>query len=212
VITGNKAQFKGTGKINDCGTYNFIVTVIDNSTCEIDDEHDGDSDDDRDHHNGYDRDDNYPGYHRDGKKCNDRKCSIPDQFRIQISTTTGIVVYDNQMDQPVSDFVGLNITRGSIEVNDTKITKKVKEVQETINVNTLFVYPNPTKYKYTLFLEGNSNENVQVEVFDMTGRLLKNIESTPGQIIEFGEDLPIGAYFAIVSQGTYKKTVRLIKQ
>ncbi len=213
VITGNKAQFKGTGKINDCGTYNFIVTVIDNGTCEIDDEHDGDGDDDRDHHNGYDRDENRPGYHRDGKKCNDRKCIIPDQYRIQITTTTGIVVYDNQMNQLVSDFVASNITRGAIEVNDTKITKKVTAAApETTITSTLFVYPNPTSYKYTLFLEGGSKEKVQVEVFDMVGRLVKHIESNDGQVIEFGEDLPTGAYFTTVTQGTYQKTVRLIKQ
>jgi hypothetical protein len=209
VIAGNKAQFMGTGKINDCGTYNFIVTVIDNSTCEIDDEHDGDCDDDRDHHNGYDRDDNRPGYHRDGKKCNDRKCSIPDQFRIQITTTTGIVVYDNQMGQPVSDFVASNITRGAIEVNDTKITKKVIIAEVP---NRLYVYPNPSSYKYALFLESKSSEKVQVEVYDMIGRLLKRIESSDAQIIEFGEDLPTGTYFAIVSQGTYQKTVQLIKE
>jgi hypothetical protein len=112
------------------------------------------------------------------------------------------------MGQPVSDFVASNITRGAIEVNDTKITKKVIVTEET---NRLFVYPNPTSYKYALFLESKSAEKVQVEVYDMIGRLVKRIESSDGQIIEFGEDLPMGNYFAIVSQGTYQKTIQLIK-
>jgi hypothetical protein len=113
------------------------------------------------------------------------------------------------MNQPVSDFVASNITRGAIEVNDTKITKKVIVTEET---SKLYVYPNPSSYKYTLFLESSSTEKVQVEVYDMIGRFLKHIESNDGQVIEFGEDLPAGTYFTTVSQGTYQKTVQLIKQ
>lgn len=74
------------------------------------------------------------------------------------------------------------------------------------------MYPNPTNKQFTLFLEGASKEKVQVEVFDMIGRLLKHIESNDGQAIEFGEELPTGAYFTVVCQGTYPKTVRLIKK
>ncbi|MBF2708557.1 T9SS type A sorting domain-containing protein, partial [Flavobacterium soyangense] len=213
VIVGNKSQFKGTGTINGSGTYNFIVTAIDNGNCDMQDEHDGDIDDGMEHRNVYDLDPNHFGYHRDGKKCNDAKCTIPDQFRIKITRTDGAVVYDNQMGVLVSDYTATNITRGNIEVNDTKITKKVVAVApETTITSTLFVYPNPTSYKYTLFLEGGSKEKVQVEVFDMVGRLVKHIESNDGQAIEFGEDLPTGAYFTTVTQGTYQKTVRLIKQ
>jgi len=49
-------------------------------------------------------------------------------------------------------------------------------------------------------------------LYDVLGRTVKHIESSDGQPIQFGEDLPTGAYFTIVSQGVNQKTVRLIKQ
>lgn len=81
-------------------------------------------------------------------------------------------------------------------------------------VGTLKViaYPNPSKYQFTLVLESDSKEKVVVLVYDILGKALKHIESSDGQPIVFGEDLPVGAYFATVSQGNYQKTLSLIKQ
>ncbi len=59
VISGSKAQYKGTGTINGTGSYGFLLTAVD-------------------------------GQYNGG--------SAPDRFRIKIwDTTTGNVVYDNQM-------------------------------------------------------------------------------------------------------------------
>ena len=74
------------------------------------------------------------------------------------------------------------------------------------------VYPNPSDYQFTLILKGGSGETVQVEMFDMLGRLVQHIESSDGQSIIFGKELPVGAYFTTISQGSNKKTVRLLKQ
>ncbi|WP_035671471.1 T9SS type A sorting domain-containing protein [Flavobacterium sp. 83] len=215
VIAGNKSQFKGTGKINNMGTYNFIVTAIDNGTCEGEDEHDGDIDDDNDHHNGYDKDENHNGYHRDGKKCNDKKCLIPDQFRIVITTSAGIVVYDNQMGMSQDGYAASNITRGSIEINDTKITTKiVKNKVEKIEALSFLpkVYPNPSNNQFTIEVKSGSVSKVEVVVYDLIGRIIKQIQVNDGQEINFGEELPFGTYLAIISQGSNQKTVKLIKQ
>jgi hypothetical protein len=217
VISGNKTQFKGTGKINNLGTYNFTVTAIDNGICEMEDEHDGDGDDEHDHHNGYDRDDNRLGYHRDGKKCNDRRCSIPDQFRIVITTITGVVVYDNQIGMLQDGYAVSNITRGAIEVNDTKITKKnvagnIIAPKAKATIFNLFAYPNPTNSQFVLVVEGGSNEKINVVIYDELGRMIKHIDNIDGQQIKFGEGLPSGSYIAIINQGINQKTVRLIKE
>ncbi|MBA4276269.1 Ig-like domain repeat protein, partial [Flavobacterium sp.] len=94
------------------------------------------------------------------------------------------------------------------------IVKQVKEtpiVAEPTPFNVI-AYPNPAKYQFTLVIEGGSKEKVDVVLYDVLGRTVKHIESSDGQPIQFGEELPTGAYFTIVSQGVNQKTVRLIKQ
>ncbi len=92
-------------------------------------------------------------------------------------------------------------------------SKQVKEIPvvESVPFNVI-AYPNPAKYQFTLVVEGGSKEKVGVMVYDVLGRTVKRIESTDGQPIQFGEELPTGAYFTIVSQGANQKTVRLIKE
>ncbi len=75
----------------------------------------------------------------------------------------------------------------------------------------VIAYPNPAQYQFTLVVEGGSKEKVDVVLYDVLGRTVKNIEISDGQPIQFGEELPTGVYFAIVSQGVNQKTVRLIK-
>jgi hypothetical protein len=182
----------------------------------MEDEHDGDSDDGNDHHNGFDKDENHLGYHRDGKRCNDRKCITADQFRIVITDGLGNLIYDNQINMALDGFAATAISRGAIEVNDTKLTKKISGVkasaEDKVLESTLYLYPNPTNTQFTLFLDGNSKDKIEVDMFDMLGKYIKHIESNDGQIIDFGQDLPTGAYFTTITQGTYQKKVRLIKQ
>jgi hypothetical protein len=96
-----------------------------------------------------------------------------------------------------------------------KTNAKIAEVVEIPAEPTPFnvkAYPNPANYQFTLVVEGGSAEKVDVVLYDVLGRTVKHIESKDGQPIVFGEELPTGAYFTIVSQGVNQKTVRLIKQ
>jgi hypothetical protein len=105
----------------------------------------------------------------------------------------------------------------------TSTTAKISDVSLTLNnVKTkddfeptpfdIKAYPNPTQDQFTLVVEGGSNEKVEVLVYDSLGRMVKHIDNSDGQSILFGEELPSGAYIAIVSQGINQKTVNLIKQ
>ncbi|WP_395049747.1 hypothetical protein, partial [Flavobacterium sp.] len=64
----------------------------------------------------------------------------------------------------------------------------------------------------TLLVEGGHNEKVEVLVYDMLARMVKRIEKTDGQPIQFGEELPRGEYLTIVKQGENMKAVNVIKQ
>ncbi|PZX94442.1 hypothetical protein DOS84_07425 [Flavobacterium aquariorum] len=89
-----------------------------------------------------------------------------------------------------------------------------KEIEPTISPDPFDVkaYPNPSNYQFTLEVEGGSVEKIEVEVYDMGGRHIKHIESDFNQSIVFGEELPTGTYLTIVSQGSNRKALKLIKK
>jgi hypothetical protein len=89
--------------------------------------------------------------------------------------------------------------------------KQIEVVEEEIPFKVT-AYPNPSSSQFTLLVEGDKNEKVEVLVYDMLARLVKRIEKTDGQPILFGEELPSGEYLTIVKQGENMKAVNLIKQ
>jgi hypothetical protein len=86
-----------------------------------------------------------------------------------------------------------------------------EESIEPVSFNVM-AYPNPTANYFTLDLIGGSNEKVAIDIFDMHGGHIRHIESADRQLITFGEDLPSGGYFAIINQGTNRKTLKLVKK
>ncbi|WP_313807717.1 MBG domain-containing protein, partial [Flavobacterium sp.] len=77
---------------------------------------------------------------------------------------------------------------------------------------TVKVYPNPSNSLFNLEIENGSEDNVLIEVFDLSGRRVKQIKPIDLHSITFGEDLPRGVYLANVSQGDNSKTIRLAKE
>jgi hypothetical protein len=89
--------------------------------------------------------------------------------------------------------------------------KALAVIEEPVPFN-IIAYPNPAKYQFTLVIEGGSKEKVGIMVYDVLGRTVKRIESNDDQPIIFGEELPKGAYFTIISKGSNQKTLLLIKE
>jgi hypothetical protein len=91
-----------------------------------------------------------------------------------------------------------------------------KEVQPLVSPEVIpfdvKAYPNPSNYQFTLEVKGGNVEKIEVEVYDMGGRHIKHIESDFNQSIVFGEELPAGTYLTIVSQGSNRKALKLIKK
>jgi PKD repeat protein len=138
-----------------------------------------------------------------------------DKFRIKIwdKNNGNAVVYDNQMSAAENADASTLIAGGSIVIHEVKkANAKIIEIPaEPVPFNVI-AYPNPAKYQFTLVVQGDSKEKVDIMVYDALGRTVKHIESNDVQSIQFGEELPTGAYFTIVSQGANQKTVRLIKE
>lgn len=75
-------------------------------------------------------------------------------------------------------------------------------------------YPNPFAGSFNIGVVSASNKDINVKVYDMTGRLLGNddVKSTGIESFETGAGYPSGVYNVIVSQGENVKTLRLIKR
>jgi len=88
-------------------------------------------------------------------------------------------------------------------------TETVTQAGKTFGVK---VYGNPAEHSFILFVEGDSKENVRVSMYDVSGRLVKQIEKGYGQSIRFGEGNKAGVYFVEVRQGINRKVIMLLKE
>ena len=75
-------------------------------------------------------------------------------------------------------------------------------------------YPNPFADTFNIELTTSAEANVNVKVYDMTGRMLehKEVPVTEMQTLQVGERYPAGVYNVIVTQGDQAKTLRVIKR
>jgi hypothetical protein len=76
----------------------------------------------------------------------------------------------------------------------------------------VLVYPNPSAYQFNLVVDSSSKEQLDVIVYDISGKMVKHFVRNKEESIVFGEELPRGVYIALISQGANSKTVKLIKQ
>jgi len=192
VVTGSKAQYKGSGKtiINgvEQGGNAFILTVI------------------------------------DGK--NSTNPDGVDKIRLKIyNKNTGAVIYDNQMgasetadpttavDSPNALGTDIVVVSSTTAVSADLTQNAQMEITPEVTKFNVNVSPNPTEHHFTLYLEGGSNEKVQLVVYDAIGRQVKKIEKGDGSgAITFGENLKVGIYIVEVRQGANRKAIKLVKQ
>lgn len=78
------------------------------------------------------------------------------------------------------------------------------------NDHELNVYPNPSVSAFNFRLKTTSQELVTIRIFDLMGRLVREYSSmAPDEIIKVGDNLDAGIFVAVVTQGTYRKTVKI---
>ncbi|MDP2088686.1 MAG: MBG domain-containing protein [Flavobacteriaceae bacterium] len=73
-------------------------------------------------------------------------------------------------------------------------------------------YPNPSTEYFTLKLQGATQDQVQVNVFDVNGRLVYTKTANYNDSYQFGERFQAGVYLVNVQQGTNKVSLKVIKQ
>ena len=145
-----------------------------------------------------------------------------DQIGIIVYNSAGGVYFSSNWNgtstvQQIIDGGNLVVHGNKIGTQSTtaQVNPTTAVVQPDLDLSDKFgvkVYGNPTQYQFTLFLEGNSKENVRLSIYDNNGRLVQQIEKGYGQNIQFGEGFKSGTYIVEVRQATNRKVIKLIKQ
>jgi aerobic-type carbon monoxide dehydrogenase small subunit (CoxS/CutS family) len=101
-----------------------------------------------------------------------------------------------------------------MEINNTAELK----IMEDINSHSLSAYPTPFTNSMTLNYMVKTDGNYQVNLYDMTGRLVRNLHTGHGQAgtqerLELdGRVLKSGIYLIAITNGTERQTIRVVKK
>jgi hypothetical protein len=77
---------------------------------------------------------------------------------------------------------------------------------------TTTVWPNPSINSFNLEVQSTSDEKVVLNVFDINGHLIFNLNANSNQPTSFGKDLKAGTYLVLVRQGNNSNTIKVVKQ
>jgi uncharacterized repeat protein (TIGR03803 family) len=73
------------------------------------------------------------------------------------------------------------------------------------------VFPNPSRGYFELQIESASVEGIEMNLYDINGRLISTFNIANHKTLSFGENLKPGAYTINIKQGKQQKILKLIK-
>ncbi len=123
-------------------------------------------------------------------------------YNLTLPLNGGNIVVHNGVNCPNNNRVNNSITTNNKELVTTP----------EATLFTVKAWPNPTENNFILQVMSNNNEKVEMTVFDISGKLLKQMKGNAGQIFRFGDEWKAGTYVAMIIQGRNKKIINLIKQ
>ncbi len=143
---------------------------------------------------------------------------------------TGIEVTKSLRTFTLNDFAGMGLIPGySYNVNVRLIFEEGAPLGSYGKTCTLTVpggarikevafdaiaHPNPFAESFGIELMSSSNNDISVNVYDMTGRILetRNVSTSEMTSATFGDRYPAGVYNIVIQQNDNVKTLRIIKR
>ncbi|HLP39731.1 T9SS type A sorting domain-containing protein [Lacibacter sp.] len=111
-----------------------------------------------------------------------------------------------------SDATPFSTTANCNGVNTLETTENRTAVEETNQLFTVNVMPNPSNTNFRIVLtHSNMNEPVHITVTDMLGRVIETRTSPAGQVISLGDKYQAGTYIVKLIQGKRVQQLKLIK-
>jgi hypothetical protein len=107
---------------------------------------------------------------------------------------------------------GIGQTENATSSNDLGVTDKI--ISEKLSSAIVIAYPNPFSNYTTIEIEGYSYKNIQMQVIDVTGRIVKVLQvQKQQQLILQKENLQQGVYFYhLIGDGEFFHTGKLLLQ
>ncbi|HNQ13792.1 MAG TPA: T9SS type A sorting domain-containing protein [Bacteroidia bacterium] len=108
------------------------------------------------------------------------------------------------------DVCQIGVMPSSPSIVKNHLSAKLNASEGRIELNA---YPNPSQGAFNLYIVPVTDENVNVSIIDLSGRLVESSSYGSGeQTISIGQDLKAGIYFVEVSQGSnYREVTRISK-
>ena len=99
------------------------------------------------------------------------------------------------------------VTGGGLSFLDT-------DTFTTVDTASLKSYPNPFNTCFRLSFESTSTDEVGVNAYDLTGRLMESHKMNYNDVNnqEFGSNYQSGMYIIVLKQGEISKSFRVIKR
>lgn len=85
------------------------------------------------------------------------------------------------------------------------------EIVENSFSKSLSIYPNPTDGNFSIDL-GTIYQKIQIEISDISGKMIDSKSSSQSQIINISLDNPAGIYLISIQADDQKATLRLVKE
>ncbi|MBS1609195.1 MAG: T9SS type A sorting domain-containing protein, partial [Bacteroidetes bacterium] len=99
----------------------------------------------------------------------------------------------------------VNCNTRNTQSNETKTTNIVEGNLEAT------AYPNPSQTYFNLQVKSSNNSDIEIKVFDMSGKQVDQMRGAAYETYRFGNNLVAGTYIVEVRQGNEKITTKVIK-
>lgn len=104
------------------------------------------------------------------------------------------------------------ITVHRLSATGNSIVNNSSSFASLSNSLTVTAYPNPSSSTFNLKItNGNTNNKATIRVVNLQGKTVYETSGGVNDTFAFGQDLPGGIYIVIVTNGSFKKQLKLIK-
>lgn len=132
----------------------------------------------------------------------------------EVTSSAGLLTAPyNEADGSIYTGLDYRPAAGSIALSGAVFTTLSNDNFIASSEFSLNIYPNPSANSFKVNYFSSNNEDVKVEAYDLTGRLLESRNVKYGEINsqEIGNGYNAGVYLVVVKQANITKTVRVIK-
>ena len=139
---------------------------------------------------------------------------------MKIWDPSGNVIYDTQLGSPDNTLATTPIHGGSVKLKDEELffnAKYESPVATSSGEESSSVYPNPFTDWVDVEFSSGSNENVSIQVMEMSGKVIFNEVFPVSEDGRYPLDIPekekgeAGIYLLVIKQGKKVEVLRLVR-